>query len=73
MDPITGTFGTAYILFWAFVIVMIILWVLLPFAVFGIKDYLKSLLKNSDEMIKSVRDLNQSIAKLNAPKDPGKE
>lgn len=73
MYPTTGNSGVIFILFWSFVIVIAILWILLPFAVFGIKDYLKSIIKNSDEMLKAVRDLNQSIAKLSAPKDQGKE
>ena len=40
-----NTYSTLYIIFGCFVILLSILWILIPFAVFGIKGLLRDLLR----------------------------
>jgi len=56
-DP--SFFGSTFgLIFMAFVLVLLILWTLLPFAIFGIKGKL-------DEMISLNRDIHDELKKLN--------
>lgn len=58
MDP--TTYGTLYLIFGFFIVLLGILWVLIPFAVFGIKGLLRDLLRevrrNNDLQEQLIRD-----------------
>ena len=65
-----GTFGLILIIF---LVVAAVLWFLLPFAIFGIKTRLDTMIENSDRTIALIESLNQEIRdlRLNNVKDLG--
>ena len=65
MDMI-GTGGILYILFLAFAVVLAILWVLMPFAVFGTKDRLDTSISEARASNKALKDLARETAALRA-------
>ncbi|MFQ5965937.1 MAG: hypothetical protein ACE5KZ_16855 [Candidatus Scalinduaceae bacterium] len=75
MENIEGLFGGfGVIIFIIFLIILAILWLILPIAVFGIKDKLNRLIyttKNMDDnmslMIKELKSLNRKLG--NKPND----
>ena len=58
--------GILYILFGLFVLVLVILWICLPFAVFGIKERLDSVLAEAKAMNLYLKDIRDSVYQ-----DPG--
>lgn len=55
-----GPFGGAYILFVVFLVVLAIVWILLPFAIFGIKPKLDALvhqMRQSNERLNEIAEL----------------
>jgi hypothetical protein len=57
MDTLIGTFGVAGALF---IILVMILWALLPLAVFGIKKRLDTIITVSKDIRKELKTLNGS-------------
>lgn len=49
-----------------FIIVVLFLWLILPFAVFEIKDKIKKLEKNSEAMSRQIEEANETLRKINA-------
>jgi hypothetical protein len=45
----SGVGGTLYLLLWLFAIIVLVLWVLLPFAVFGMKPLLREAVREQAE------------------------
>ena len=67
MDGIfAGTFGLIFIIF---LVVAAVLWFLLPFAIFGIKTRLDTMIENSDKTIALIESLNQEIRDLRLNSD----
>ena len=61
-----GTFGLILIIF---LVVAAVLWFLLPFAIFGIKTRLDTMIENSDRTIALIESLNQEIRDLRLNND----
>jgi len=61
MDAIAGSIGVAGFLF---IVLLLILWTLLPFAVFGIKDRL-------DTQTKLLQDIKNELKRINAGEKTG--
>ena len=49
MDNIFGIGGFFLLIFWVFVVVLVLLWLVLPFAIFGIKSRLERIEMQSGE------------------------
>ena len=58
---IAGFFAILFVLF------LIFLWVLLPFAVFGIKDKINQLIESTDDININIKLLRMDIQALNKP------
>jgi len=58
------TLGGFYTLFMLFVVVLAILWFLLPFAVFGIKDKLNDIIDETKNTNTELEKLRADIASL---------
>ena len=61
-----GTFGLILIIF---LVIAAVLWFLLPFAIFGIKTRLDTMIENSDRTIALIESLNQEIRDLRLNND----
>jgi hypothetical protein len=65
MEGIAGGIGAIWVLLIVvFLLILCVLWVILPFAVFGIKDRLGKLLEESrrqNELLIEVRDILKKI------------
>jgi hypothetical protein len=55
LNILSGTFGIVIVLFLFF---LAILWFLLPFAVFGVKDRLERLIDQNEQIITLLKDSN---------------
>ena len=67
MDSLfAGTFGLIFIIF---LVVAAVLWFLLPFAIFGIKTRLDTMIENSDKTIALIESLNEEIRNLRLNSD----
>ena len=62
----TGAFGSILIIF---LVVAAVLWFLLPFAIFGIKTRLDTMIENSDRTVALIESLNQEIRDLRLNND----
>ena len=63
----TTTYNTLYLIFGFFIILLSLLWVLIPFAVFGIKGLLRDLLREvrrnnelQDQIVSETRLINRA-------------
>ena len=56
---LSGTFSLAFLVF---VVVVSVLWIILPFALFGIKGRLDSLITELQKMNENIKDLRRSEA-----------
>ena len=63
MENLNGTFGLLVI---GFVVPLVILWIALPFAIFGIKDKLKKL---NDNLIRTGHYQREILEELKAQRD----
>jgi hypothetical protein len=59
--------GTVGIIILVFVVVLVILWTLLPFAVFGIKGKLDQLIDSNREIRDQLARLNSGVSSLSEP------
>ncbi len=49
-----------------FLFVLAVLWLLMPFAVFGIKDRIRSLEQKSDAAYRQIMEINESLQSIDA-------
>lgn len=60
MDGMAGGFGVLGMIFFLFLFLLAILWILMPFAIFGTKDRLDILIaeaKKQNELLSELRDI----------------
>jgi len=65
MDPTATALGTTFgLVIGVFVLALIILWIILPFAVFGIKDKLDKLIQIEKSNSATLNNVARSLDKL---------
>jgi len=64
MNPLAGAFGILTVLAIILGLVLTILWIILPFAVFGIKNRMDKLLHHLDTMNRNIIDLGGKLDQI---------
>lgn len=63
----TSGFAGVVVVLWVLAFIVAVLWILMPFAVFGTKDLLKQLLreqKRTNELLQAIRDRDEALPRL---------
>jgi predicted PurR-regulated permease PerM len=66
----SNPYGPLYVLLLGFLIVLAILWVLLPFAVFGTKDLIRELIEQNKTATQAIKDLTNQLQNNNSIDKP---
>lgn len=63
-DSVAASFGVFSIFIVLFLFVLAILWLLMPFAVFSIKDKVKEMEKRSDALQRQMREVDATLENI---------
>ena len=75
-DAMVGSFGVLGLIVFLFLLILAILWFLLPFAVFGTKDKLATLIAETRKTNAALENVGKQISELKAAmahRDPSSE